>query len=410
MKTCFVISPLGPENSDVRKNADDLYDLIIQPALEIFDFKVIRGDKLLTVSAITDDVVNYIQNAELCIIDLTGHNPNVFYECGRRHETARPYIHIKKRGEQIPFDISGIRTIDYDLSDGRKIRESIEYLRKFIEELENTGYSSQSSTFTLTNLSTILSRMERKIDSLSSSSSVMPGKEGAKDAISGSPYRAYLDALQAGEYEKATIALKRFMHINHDDNLHLELCFYLTDAYEPSAVTLSRSILDNKMDVLKMSTVSLALDSLTRFYHDAMTLSDEYNSMRTYLQKAIDKCTTDREKSSMYNVSATLEYYMKNDLKALDYQKKAVELHTSIPLLYNLAKIYEAVDKKTEMLSTLDDFIYFVSNNKDEVQETDIKYLEYAKRKYEEAGKADKVTKTDALIQEIFVSGWWERQ
>src|SRR5688572_29391938 len=109
MKTCFVISPIGQDGSDVRKGADDLFDLIIEPALERFDFKVVRGDKVTTSSSITEDVIKRIQNSELCVIDLTGHNPNVFYECGRRHETAKPFILMKRKGEEIPFDLKDIR-------------------------------------------------------------------------------------------------------------------------------------------------------------------------------------------------------------------------------------------------------------------------------------------------------------
>ena len=408
MKTCFVISPIGPEGSDVRKNADDLYDLIIEPALEIFDFKVVRGDKLLTVSAITDDIINYIQNSELCVIDLTGHNPNVFYECGRRHESARPYIHMKKKGEQIPFDISGIRTLDYDLSDGRKIKESIDYLRKFISELENTGYSSQSSTFSLNNLASTLTRIERKIDNLSidnlndsSPGGGGGGAEKAGDDPGRDPYRAYWDYLQGGEYGKATAALRRFMNINYDSSLHLDLCTYLTDAYEPSAVLLSRNLLDTKFDTLKMSIVAIALDSLTRYYNAAMTLEEEYSTLKNYLTKALEKCETDKDKGGVYHVFSTLEYYLKNDLKALDYQKKAAELYESGPVLYNLAKLYETCGKEKDMVDTLDNYIYLLANDKMKPGKEEIRFLEYAKRQYEKVNMPNKASQVDALMQKI---------
>ena len=42
--TCFVISPIGQMGTQIRQDADDLLELIIEPALEIYDFKVIRGD------------------------------------------------------------------------------------------------------------------------------------------------------------------------------------------------------------------------------------------------------------------------------------------------------------------------------------------------------------------------------
>ena len=118
----------GQDGSDVRKGADDLFELIIEPALEKYDFKVVRGDMVTTSSSITEDVIKRIQNSELCVIDLTGHNPNVFYECGRRHETAKPFILMNRKGEEIPFDLKDRRTVDYDLSDPRTTKASIDKL------------------------------------------------------------------------------------------------------------------------------------------------------------------------------------------------------------------------------------------------------------------------------------------
>ena len=100
-KTCFVISPIGEKDSDIRKLADDLYDLIIVPALEKFNFDIVRADKITSVTSITSDIISHVQNADLCIVDLTGQNPNVMYECGRRHETGKPFIMVAKENEKI---------------------------------------------------------------------------------------------------------------------------------------------------------------------------------------------------------------------------------------------------------------------------------------------------------------------
>ena len=51
------------------------------------------------------------------IADLTEHNPNVFFEIGYRTKSQKPIIHLKRKGETIPFDISAIRTFEYDLTD-----------------------------------------------------------------------------------------------------------------------------------------------------------------------------------------------------------------------------------------------------------------------------------------------------
>ena len=44
-RTCFLISPIGDDGSDTRKQADDLYELIVEPALRAHDFEIVRADK-----------------------------------------------------------------------------------------------------------------------------------------------------------------------------------------------------------------------------------------------------------------------------------------------------------------------------------------------------------------------------
>src|SRR5206468_9046970 len=144
---------------------------------------------------ITDDIIKRIQNSELCIIDITGHNPNVFYECGRRHETAKPFILMKRKGESIPFDLFDIRAVDYDLSDPRKTKNSIDNLKKFVNEFEENGYGSESPTASLTSIANALLRIERKLDTYSSSK---PEVAVPTDySISGSPAAVFYNAMDA---------------------------------------------------------------------------------------------------------------------------------------------------------------------------------------------------------------------
>lgn len=166
-KTCFVISPIGEKDSDIRSRADALYDLIIEPALEKFNFEVTRADKNLSVSSITSEIVQLVQESGLCIIDISGHNPNVMYECGRRHETAKPYIMMAAEGEKLPFDINTIRTIFYNLDDAREIRSTVKVIQSIIEKMLESGLEPERSGESLSTVSDTLSRIERKIDRIS---------------------------------------------------------------------------------------------------------------------------------------------------------------------------------------------------------------------------------------------------
>lgn len=123
MKRCFVISPIGEEGSEIRKRADKVFKYIISPVCEECEFEAIRVDKVNQADAITQTIIDYLNNSELVIADITGHNPNAFYEMGYRASTGKPMIYLKEKDEKIPFDIAGIRTFDYDLSDLDSVAE-----------------------------------------------------------------------------------------------------------------------------------------------------------------------------------------------------------------------------------------------------------------------------------------------
>lgn len=88
-RTCFVISPIGERDSEIRKHADNLIRRIILPSLSGLNFQTIRVDLSFANSRISDEIVTLIKNSELCIVDSAGYNPNVMYELGRRHQTSK---------------------------------------------------------------------------------------------------------------------------------------------------------------------------------------------------------------------------------------------------------------------------------------------------------------------------------
>src|SRR5262245_44302740 len=115
MKKCFVISTIGQPESDIRENADAVLDYIIEPALKDLGIEAIRADRLAEPGLITDQMIAAILNYDLCIADLTGHNPNVFYELAIAQAAERPVVLMKLAGQAIPFDIKDYRLIEYDL-------------------------------------------------------------------------------------------------------------------------------------------------------------------------------------------------------------------------------------------------------------------------------------------------------
>lgn len=164
---CFVISPIGEAGSPIRENADDLLEFIIRPALEIFDFEVVRGDHRSETNQIDVDVIQMVQDADLCICDITGHNPNVMYELGRRDETMKDVIVMKRAGEPLPVDLGSRRCIEYDLSTPRTAKDAQQQIRSFVEPMIARGFDSSGRATSLRDMHTSIDRLERKIDAIS---------------------------------------------------------------------------------------------------------------------------------------------------------------------------------------------------------------------------------------------------
>ena len=132
MRICFVVCPIGEDNSNTRNRSDKLLKHIIEPVCDKNNLKVIRVDTLNSSDSITNTIVEYLNTADLVIADLSDHNPNAFYEIGYRSALKKPIIHLKSKETSIPFDISSIRTFDYDLTDLDAVEELKQRLNQTI--------------------------------------------------------------------------------------------------------------------------------------------------------------------------------------------------------------------------------------------------------------------------------------
>jgi hypothetical protein len=135
-RIAFVISPIGAPDSPERKRSDQILKHVIGPIASECGYKTIRADKISRPGIITTQVINHILNASLVIADLTGHNPNVFYELAVRHAAERPVIQTIRKGEEIPFDVSAQRTIEIDLQDLDNVAEAKRELERQIKAVE----------------------------------------------------------------------------------------------------------------------------------------------------------------------------------------------------------------------------------------------------------------------------------
>jgi hypothetical protein len=134
-RNCFIICPLGTSDSEIRKRSDIILKFVLKPVLEKYKYNPIRADQIPKAGLITSHIINMIIESPLVIADLTGANPNVFYELAIRHAVNKPYIQIIQKGEDIPFDIKGIRTVYIDHTNLEDVENAKKEITNLLDEI-----------------------------------------------------------------------------------------------------------------------------------------------------------------------------------------------------------------------------------------------------------------------------------
>jgi len=151
-KECFVVSPIGPETSETRERADKLLEHVIRDTVKDLGYETVRADELDEPGQISVQVIQHTVNADLVIADLTGENPNVFYELAIRHATHNPFLQIIEKGNNIPFDISDQRTIKIDIQDLDSVDTAQSEIENQIKNIESGDHEVDSPVSTAMNL------------------------------------------------------------------------------------------------------------------------------------------------------------------------------------------------------------------------------------------------------------------
>lgn len=131
---CFFIAPIGDDESEIRTRSDAVRDWVVKPAARAAgDLKTIRADDVGEPGQITAQAVRHCLKAKAAVADLTGGNPNVYYELSVRHGALLPVVLIAEEGTQLPFDISQSRVIFFDHTDLSSAGRATEELQTQIE-------------------------------------------------------------------------------------------------------------------------------------------------------------------------------------------------------------------------------------------------------------------------------------
>ncbi|MEO1324398.1 MAG: hypothetical protein AAFV59_15475, partial [Pseudomonadota bacterium] len=104
---------------------DDIYRLGIQETCKRLNIVAERVDEQRFSESILDRIYRQIQSADFIIADMTGRNPNVFYEVGYAHAKGKRCSLLTQNAEDIPFDLKHHRHIVYG-SSIQALRSSLE--------------------------------------------------------------------------------------------------------------------------------------------------------------------------------------------------------------------------------------------------------------------------------------------
>lgn len=139
-KRCFVVTPIGPDDSDIRRKADGIIEAAIRPVLEPMGFDEVTASHTLDKpGSITREALERTLTDDLVIANLTGPNPNVMYELAVRHCKGLPIVVIAEDGTDLPFDVSDERTAFFtnDMAGGTRLKKDLEKkVKAALEEQE----------------------------------------------------------------------------------------------------------------------------------------------------------------------------------------------------------------------------------------------------------------------------------
>ena len=122
---CFVLMPFG------KPELNDIYNSLIKLVVEQNGLQCVRADEISSDNRIMEDIWRNMCEARVVICDLTGNNPNVYYELGICHVLGKRTILITQESS-VPFDIHSWRCIIY--SD--RIGQSAEFTNKLDQTIK----------------------------------------------------------------------------------------------------------------------------------------------------------------------------------------------------------------------------------------------------------------------------------
>lgn len=125
---CFVLMPFDA-------SFNDIYEFGIKGACTDAGIYCERVDEQVFFGSMLERIYSQISRADLLVADMTGKNPNVFYEVGYAHALGKNVVLLTSVAQDIPFDLKHFPHIVY----GTEIKTLRSSLTRHLKHLASEG-------------------------------------------------------------------------------------------------------------------------------------------------------------------------------------------------------------------------------------------------------------------------------
>lgn len=171
-KLIFVLMPFAEKYKEI-------YEDVIKPLVKEMGLRSLRADEIFGPGAIMEDILKSIAKARIIIADVTGRNPNVFYELGIAHTVKNDVIIITQALEDIPFDLRHLRYIEYSqtLRGSQYLKAELKSTIESLLPIERIAFDKKRRIISYKGKSTHLTPHEARIIELLLSNSTVTHEE-----------------------------------------------------------------------------------------------------------------------------------------------------------------------------------------------------------------------------------------
>lgn len=115
--TCFIAMPMTTRPEDAAAYGDEdhwnhVMEHFFVPTIEKAGLTPVRPIARGS-SMIHAGIIQNLENADMVLCDMSGHNPNVFFELGVRTSLDKPIAIVRDEKTTIPFDLGGLNAHPY---------------------------------------------------------------------------------------------------------------------------------------------------------------------------------------------------------------------------------------------------------------------------------------------------------